>query len=298
MLPQQKVVDIATEEIGYLEKANANDLDDKTANAGSANYTKYSRDLWAVRYFNGAKQGVAWCAVFVSWCYFQAFGKDKALKLQCQPTSNNSGAGCTSAMNYYKRKNRWSKTPEWGDQIFFYTKGDTSTCSHTGLVVGVEGNKVITIEGNTSAGPQVIPNGGAVCKKSYDLSNARIAGYGHPDWSIVDGEDTPPMEDNNKMTEVNYMAKVVAASGSTVNLRAQPSTDAQKLYAVPVGNTVQVVAESTDWCQIIYGQQTGYMMRKFLEKTTSTPTGGSSDIDAAWNDLLIAVEKMRIALGK
>ena len=40
MLPQQKVVDIATEEIGYLEKANANNLDDKTANAGSANYTK------------------------------------------------------------------------------------------------------------------------------------------------------------------------------------------------------------------------------------------------------------------
>ena len=100
------------------------------------------------------------------------------------------------------------------------------------------------------------------------------------------------------MTEVNYMAKVVAASGSTVNLRAQPSTDAQKLYAVPVGNTVQVIAESADWCQIIYGQQTGYMMRKFLEKTTSAPTGGSSDIDAAWNDLLIAIEKMRIALGK
>ena len=99
------------------------------------------------------------------------------------------------------------------------------------------------------------------------------------------------------MTEVNYMAKVVAASGSTVNLRAQPSTDAQKLYAVPVGNTVQVIAESTDWCQIIYGQQTGYMMRKFLEKATSAPTG-SGDIDAAWNDLLIAVEKMRIALGK
>ena len=46
MLPQQKVVDIATEEVGYLEKANANDLDDKTANA----YDPPSRQLQELRF--------------------------------------------------------------------------------------------------------------------------------------------------------------------------------------------------------------------------------------------------------
>lgn len=296
MLPQEKVVNLALDEIGYLEKADGNNLDDKTANAGDKNYTKYSRDLWTVKYFNSSKQGVEWCAVFVSWCYFQAFGHKKALKLQCQPTSGNCGAGCTSAMNYYKRKNRWSSTPEWGDQIFFYTKGDTTTCSHTGLVVAVEGGKVITVEGNTSSGAQVIPNGGAVCKKSYSLSNSRIAGYGHPDWSIVDGEDTST-EVKINMNEVNYTAVVTAASGKTVNVRSQTSTASEKVTAIPVGNTVQVLAEDDNWAKILYGTQTGYMMKKYLKKQPES-SSASSDVDAAWTNVLAAIEQLRVALGK
>ena len=49
-----------------------------------------------------------------------------------------------------------------------------------------------TIEGNTSAGEQVIPNGGAVCKKSYRLYNSRIAGYGRPDYSGTDSSGSDP----------------------------------------------------------------------------------------------------------
>ena len=39
------VLGIAEEEIGYLEKKNNSKLDSKTGNAGSANYTKYWRDI-------------------------------------------------------------------------------------------------------------------------------------------------------------------------------------------------------------------------------------------------------------
>lgn len=39
------VLGIAEEEIGYLEKKNNSQLDSKTGNAGSANYTKYWRDI-------------------------------------------------------------------------------------------------------------------------------------------------------------------------------------------------------------------------------------------------------------
>ena len=42
-------------ERGYLEKASAKDLDSKTANAGSNNFTKYARDLYP------ALQGQPWC---------------------------------------------------------------------------------------------------------------------------------------------------------------------------------------------------------------------------------------------
>ena len=36
-----KVIFIAENEVGYLEKASNNKLDSKTKNAGNANYTKY-----------------------------------------------------------------------------------------------------------------------------------------------------------------------------------------------------------------------------------------------------------------
>ena len=36
----EKLINIAKQEIGYLEKASNKDLDSKTGNAGSKNYTK------------------------------------------------------------------------------------------------------------------------------------------------------------------------------------------------------------------------------------------------------------------
>ena len=41
-----KVLTIAHQEIGYVEKRSNSQLDSKTGNAGSSNYTKYARDLY------------------------------------------------------------------------------------------------------------------------------------------------------------------------------------------------------------------------------------------------------------
>lgn len=181
---KQKVLDIAFSEVGYLEKASNSNLDSKTGNAGSGNYTKYARDLAQYPYFNGRKQGAAWCAVFVAWCFVKAYGKDAALSLLCQPTkaANNAGAGCRYAMNYFKNKGRLhTSNPQPGDVIYFYSS-DKSSIAHTGLVYKVDSSKVYTVEGNTSGASGVIDNGGGVCKKSYALSYGRIAGYGRPDY--------------------------------------------------------------------------------------------------------------------
>lgn len=51
------VLDIALAEKGYHEKASNSQLDDKTANSGNKNYTKYARDLFAAGYYNGNKNG-------------------------------------------------------------------------------------------------------------------------------------------------------------------------------------------------------------------------------------------------
>lgn len=53
-----KVLQIAQAEVGYREKASAAQLDDKAANAGSGNYTKYARDMDALGdFYNGPKPG-------------------------------------------------------------------------------------------------------------------------------------------------------------------------------------------------------------------------------------------------
>ena len=116
----EKLLNIAKNEIGYLEKKTNSQLDDKTANAGKGNYTKYARDLDNIPgFYNGKKNGYAWCDVFVDWCFVQAYGVDKAKELLLQP-NQSLGAGCTYSARYYKNAGQFHSTPKVGDQIFFY----------------------------------------------------------------------------------------------------------------------------------------------------------------------------------
>lgn len=182
MATAKELIKIATEEIGYLEKATNAWLDSKTDNAGSGNFTKYARDLDAIPgFYNGRKNGFAWCDVFVDWCFVKAFGVDKAKEFLCQP-EKSLGAGCSYSMNYYSSKGQLHTKPKVGDQIFF--KNGT-TIAHTGIVCDVDSTYVHTIEGNTSSASGVVANGGSVRKKKYKLSYSNIAGYGRPNYDEV-----------------------------------------------------------------------------------------------------------------
>ena len=172
----QKVIKIALAEVGYLEKATNANLDSKTGNAGYNNYTKYARDLYIAGYYNGNKNGFAWCDSFVDWCFYKAYGASEGQRIECQ--TGNLGAGCSYSAQYYKAQGRYDKTPKVGDQIFFLDSA--GVINHTGLVYAVDSTTVYTVEGNTSGASGVVANGGGVCKKSYSRSYGRIAGYGHP----------------------------------------------------------------------------------------------------------------------
>lgn len=187
-----KVIDIALNEVGYIEKKNNSNLDDKTLNAGSKNFTKYARDLDNIpNFYNGKKQGFAWCAVFVDWCLVKALGVDRARSLLCYP-KNSAGAGCSESIRYYKNANRFvTANPKKGDQIFFKQ-------GHTGLIYDVDNSKVYTIEGNTTKSAWVVANGGEVCRKSYSLKSSSIIGYGRPDYNT---DDKTSNASTNKVTE-------------------------------------------------------------------------------------------------
>lgn len=198
----EKVIEIAKNEIGYLEKASNSQLDNMIANAGKNNYTKYARDMDKIPgFYNGKKNGFAWCDIFVDWCHVQAYGVENAKRLLCQP-NNSSGAGCKYSMNYYKAKGQLKSSPKVGDQIFF--KNSLGTICHTGLVYAVDKVYVYTIEGNTSTTTGVVANGGGVCAKKYKLGYARIAGYGRPKYDnevVVSEPVTAPAIKNKKVFE-------------------------------------------------------------------------------------------------
>lgn len=173
------IVAIALAEVGYREKATNSMLDDKTANSGSNNWTKYARDLAAAGYYNGNKNGYAWCDVFVDWCFFKAYGAVEGQRIQCQ--SGPLGAGCIYSAQYYQQKDRYDRKPKVGDQVFFQTGGQIG---HTGIVVEVTDTTITTVEGNSSD---------QVKKNTYSRSNGYIAGYGHPLYS-----DTPAAATENR----------------------------------------------------------------------------------------------------
>lgn len=173
-----KVLDLARSEIGYKEKQSNAQLDNKTANAGSGNWTKYARDLDSVaNFYNGAKNGFAWCDVFVDWLFYQSFGAQKAMEMLCQPT-RSAGAGCLYSAGYYRNAGRWTNKPAPGEQIFFISGSDVY---HTGIVEQVSDGQVITIEGNS---------GDQVARRTYSINDSRIYGYGIPRWSSVSAESS------------------------------------------------------------------------------------------------------------
>ena len=154
-----QIVQVAENEIGYLEKASNAYLYDKTANAGTANYTKYGE--WY------GLNGDRWCAIFVSWCANQVG----------VPTSTiPKSASCTTGMNtftswgvFHPRSS--SYTPSVGD-IFFVGTGSSAT--HTGIVSYVSSTYFEVIDGNYND---------RVSNHSYSLTDTSIVGFAHPSYS-------------------------------------------------------------------------------------------------------------------
>ena len=217
MTPVEKaaayVVSIARKEVGYREKASNSQLDDKTANAGSGNYTKYAAyfdQLWnsGIKWYNTRKQSGDWCDMFFDWCQCQAWGWETALRVVYQPLES-CGAGCCFSAQYYRDHGAWisrSGEPRIGDQIFFGPKGDES---HTGMVVGVTATTVFTIEGNS---------GNRCAERSYARSESNIAGYGRPDYALVaykfvDGDT--PIHDDEEEIDMDEVRKLIAARKPT-----------------------------------------------------------------------------------
>ena len=113
----------------------------------------------------GFTSRVEWCACFVSWCYGQ-MGLSEPRFSACQ----------AQGIPWFQSHGQWGG-PDYaniapGDAIFFDWDLD-GRADHVGIVVGTDGSRVYTVEGNS----------GDACKvRSYSLTYECIKGYGLMNW--------------------------------------------------------------------------------------------------------------------
>ena len=113
----------------------------------------------------GFTSRVEWCACFVSWCYGQ-MGLSEPRFAACQ----SQGIPWFQSHGQWGGRDYANIAP--GDAIFFDWDLDGSA-DHVGIVVGTDGSRVYTVEGNS----------GDACKiTSYSLTYECIKGYGLMNW--------------------------------------------------------------------------------------------------------------------
>ncbi len=243
----KKLLDIAQNEIGYVEKASKKDLEDKVKNAGNNNYTKYAEECFP------ELQGMAWCCMFVWWCFEKAFGKIMTHNLIGEKTAKCS----VMHDNMLRMECIEVDSAEPGDIIFF---NSGSGINHIGIVYSV-GSTIATIEGNTSRGyNMVVPNGGGVFTRAYQKNNYRIDSIIRPRWDYLKSE--PVSVYNAEINAIN------------VNIRDGAGTQCNWVGQETKGFKLNIIGEKKDlngrnWYVFMYKGKIAYICSEFVKRVTN-----------------------------
>lgn len=227
----KQVIDLAKGELGYEEKKSNSQLDQKHANTGKNNFTKYEKDVFG-------SSGNYWCASFISWLFWMVCGKSVAAAKQVIYAVSMA---CETIRQAFIKAGRYSSTPKVGSLIFF-SGTRHSGANHIGLVIEVTDTTVKTIEGNTSS-KEFDDNGGAVAEKTYSRTYSRILGYGHPNYEGSGSNgDSSVLKQGSKGEAVKELQKnlnTIMKSGLVVDGSFGPKTVSavesfQKKYGLTV----------------------------------------------------------------
>ena len=180
---REDIVNVALSQVGYRESSYSGDYDG-TDDGSYNNYTEYNYwyNKYINRYMNVGGSEASWCATFVSWCARQAGIPDSILRNSINAAPNESVYSSIVrdhfGISYYDGK---TYRPERGDLFF------TRSWSHVGLVVDVDGEYVITVEGNTNTNRS--PQGNGV----YRLTTRRISDlyFGVPNYEATTAPEKP-----------------------------------------------------------------------------------------------------------
>lgn len=273
------LVGVAMTQVGYRE--------------GPENDTKYGDWL--------GFSNLPWCASFISWCAYQA---EIPTYILARTALANPGANPGFGIACYHGS---IYTPKLGDLFF---KEDFS---HVGIVYGVDGDEVLTIEGNTNddgsdEGYAVLLRRRKIAEcyfgvpnyigndKPHTYERKNDPGHPHPSYYICTtcGDfyytATPThlldcrycMSCGCKTDVAGYYKVTTKDSRLIVYSMEDPSAAkepiSRKGYLDPE-ELVYVVARDQNWGHIIYANSVGYVQMKHLAKFVPSPTELGSDCE-------------------
>lgn len=223
---------VALSQLGYMESDSIADLSGTVG--GSDNYTEFNYNMGDFGVGYGSDR-YDWCASFVSYCLLQSRATSQSsISDWCRNhvADKDSGkydpayadyiwreVGCQKwadnliSAGYYQSAaaNGGEYIPQSGDLIFFRWSPDKQI-GHIGIVVYCDGERVYTVEGNTSGGTTMVANGGAVYFKNYEL-----------DYPCIDGYGVLPYKTNDAVEKIDY-------SGNSVSVGLYMTTAEKRLY--------------------------------------------------------------------
>ena len=236
------IVGIAKTQIGYTELTNSSGT--PIIDSDIPYYTKY-----------GAAYGNPnghWCAFFVLWCANEA---EIPTSIICKSVSCGN---CGYFMNWFKDNDRWKDsnyTPKKGDLIFFDWESD-GKANHIGIVDRVDGDYVITIEGNTGG-----ENGYMVMERQR---NEGILGYGIPNYELK--------EKINGYSLVRQTAYML------------PNSSSDTVWETWANDELQILCEDGDYYFVLYPYvYTGKFVVAYVPKNSVTTTANIPDCKQFYN---------------
>lgn len=251
-----KIIQTAELEVGYLEKASNSNLESKTGNAGSNNYTKYWRDIYP------GYQAQAWCACFVTWVI--------------QKTIEGAQGGSIDSMaGPVENKNNRYEGTGIGYAIAKTGMNIRNQGSTNGLIISTipTGTRVEVLE--------ILDNGW------YKIVwTAAIEGYAYVSNSTKTYFSYSPKVKNEPVSQIktesatNFdksIAGTYSSTASSLNVRIGAGTDNSKkiLVAIPKGTKVSnygyySLDKNVKWLYIQFSYQgktyTGFTSSKYLKK--------------------------------
>ncbi|RTL65899.1 MAG: CHAP domain-containing protein [Pseudonocardiaceae bacterium] len=182
--------------------------------------------------------GVAWCNIFVWWCFTQAGASALTPKSAYTPAT----------FDWYKSRKMTGSVPRAGALVFYDFPNDgINRISHVGFVEAVlPDGRIQTIEGNTTSGNSGDQRkGGGVYRRVRTTS--AVVGYAYPAYSS-----------NTVQTKPSAITRRTLSEGAT----GQDVFDLQSFM-----NRVFKSYSNIDLVPRRYGPQTIAVMKEFQKRT-------------------------------